>query len=164
MREGDTPLIDAARRDRAAKVATLLADGAGVDEPKTDGSGKTALFAACKRGHIEVVTILIDAGANVNQGKNDGRTPLYVACEKGLTEIVAKLIAANADVNKADNTGVTPLLIACQKGHTKVVTTLIAANASVSHVSNRGAGAPRHEAAVAFDVATDKHGHEADPQ
>ena len=33
---GDTPLIDAARHGRAADVAALLADGADVNEPKTD--------------------------------------------------------------------------------------------------------------------------------
>ena len=61
MREGDTPLIDAARHGRAADVVALLADGADVNEPKTDGSGATALFIASQEGHTEVVTILIDA-------------------------------------------------------------------------------------------------------
>ena len=44
MNEGDTPLIDAARHGRAADVEALLADGADVNEPKTDGSGMTALW------------------------------------------------------------------------------------------------------------------------
>ena len=43
MLAGDTPLIDAARRGRAANVATLLADGAvfgdDVNESMTNGSG-----------------------------------------------------------------------------------------------------------------------------
>ena len=43
MREGDTPLVDAARHGRAADVAALLADGADVNEPMTNGSGVTAL-------------------------------------------------------------------------------------------------------------------------
>ena len=45
MLAGDTPLIDAARRGRAANVATLLADGAvfgdDVNESMTNGSGTT---------------------------------------------------------------------------------------------------------------------------
>ena len=37
MREGDTPLTDAARHGRAADVAALLAGGADVNEPKPSG-------------------------------------------------------------------------------------------------------------------------------
>ena len=53
MRAGDTPLIDAARHGRAADVVALLF--ADVNEPKTDGSGFSALFIACQKGHSEVV-------------------------------------------------------------------------------------------------------------
>ena len=43
MLEGLTALIDAVRRGCAADVVALLADGADVNEPSTDGSGLTAL-------------------------------------------------------------------------------------------------------------------------
>ncbi len=51
MHEGDTPLIDAARHGRVADVAALLAGGADVNEPKTNGEGDTALHVACAYGH-----------------------------------------------------------------------------------------------------------------
>ena len=54
MREGDTPLIDAARHGRLVDVAALLAGGADVNEPKTNGDGITPLFIACAEGHTEV--------------------------------------------------------------------------------------------------------------
>ena len=44
MREHDTPLIDAARHGRAADVVALLADGADVNEPKTDGRRASPLI------------------------------------------------------------------------------------------------------------------------
>ena len=82
MREHDTRLIDAARHGRVADVAALLADGADVNEPKTDGSGNTALQIACVFGHAEIVTTLLAANANVSLARdNNGTTPLYVACE-----------------------------------------------------------------------------------
>ena len=56
MHFGDTPLIDSARRGRTADVAALLAGGADVNEPITDGSGVTALYVACWYGHTEAVT------------------------------------------------------------------------------------------------------------
>ena len=46
MLGGDTPLIDAVRHGRAADVAALLAGGADVSEPKTDGSGNMPLQVA----------------------------------------------------------------------------------------------------------------------
>ena len=57
MREGDTPLIDAARHARTADVAALLAGGADVSEPKTDGSGNIALHVASAWGHAKIVTM-----------------------------------------------------------------------------------------------------------
>ena len=54
MQAGDTRLIDAAHHGRAAEVAALLADGADVNESRTDGI--TALHFACSRGHAEIVT------------------------------------------------------------------------------------------------------------
>jgi ankyrin repeat protein len=67
VREHDTPLIDAVRHGRVADVAALLADGADVNEPKTDGSGVTALYIACYHGHTEAVTTLLAANASVDR-------------------------------------------------------------------------------------------------
>ena len=49
MREGDTPLIDAARHGRAADVVALLADGADVNERNQKGAN--SLYVACHEGH-----------------------------------------------------------------------------------------------------------------
>ena len=50
MREGDTPLIDAARHGRAADVVALLAGGADVNERKSTGLCSTPLIIACQMG------------------------------------------------------------------------------------------------------------------
>ena len=136
MLAGDTPLIDAARRGRAANVATLLADGAvfgdDVNESMTNGSGTTALHIACYLGHAEIVMMLLAANADVDQANIDGATALFYACKKGYTEIVTKLLAASADANRADKNGCTPMYLACEDGHTVVVAMLLAANADVN--------------------------------
>ena len=75
-------------------MAALLAGGAGVNEPKTDGS-KTALFAAYNgvgRHDPERCGRQRESG----QKRRPHAAPV-VACEESLTEIVAKLIAANAE-------------------------------------------------------------------
>ena len=83
MREGDTPLTHAARHGHVADVAALLAGGANVNEPTTDGSCKTALSIACHRGHTEVAAKLLAANANVDQANKHGYAPMSIACAHG---------------------------------------------------------------------------------
>ncbi|KAJ3045261.1 hypothetical protein HDV00_011133 [Rhizophlyctis rosea] len=54
-----------------------------------------ALCRACKLGHIEVVKILIKAGAHVNE--QDGR-PLCLAAEHGHEGVLQELLANGADL------------------------------------------------------------------
>ena len=49
MEQGDTPLVDAARRGGAADVETLLTNGADVNQ--ADDRGVTPLITSCARGH-----------------------------------------------------------------------------------------------------------------
>ena len=136
-----TPLAAAVLNRDMARVAALLAGGADADVNQPIGRlarGVTPLHCVCHDGHTEGVTVLLAAGANVNQASDDGCTPLYVACQRGHTEVVTKLIEANADVNQAREAGATPLYIACVNGHTDVVTTLLAANTDVNQAKNNG--------------------------
>ena len=94
--------------------------------------------AAIKEGHIEVVELLLAAGADVNQAGDYGDTPLHCASGKGHTEIVKLLLAAGADVNQANNSGWTPLQDSCQSGHSEVVSMLLAAGADVNKAENHG--------------------------
>ncbi len=41
-----------------------------------------------QEGHAEVVSILLERGADIKKAANDGRTPLYIASEKGHAEVV----------------------------------------------------------------------------
>ena len=74
-----------------AKVATILSVKAEVDNALEDGL--TALMIASGRGHLKVVELLIDTGANV-QAVKTGRvtTSLMFACLKGHLEVVKLLI------------------------------------------------------------------------
>ena len=64
---------------------------------------------------------LIEAGADVNQARDDGAKPLYIAAQQGHEAIVRALMELGADVNKETDNGATPLLIAAQKGFTAIV-------------------------------------------
>jgi hypothetical protein len=86
-----------------------------------------ALQAASRRGHIEMVQILIDAGANVNTQGGFYDNALQAASAGGHIKVVQMLIAAGANVNIQGGYWGTALQAASRRGHIKVVQMLIAA-------------------------------------
>lgn len=61
--------------------------------------GDTALMWAAAAGHVDVVRLLIEAGADVRAVDNEGVTALHLARANGHAEVAAALIAAGADPN-----------------------------------------------------------------
>ncbi len=89
------------------------------------------LHGAARAGHLDVVEILIEHGADVNAaGRGTGKTPLHTAAEGGRLPIVELLIAKGADVNARDNVNARPIHSAAASGHFDVVELLIAHGAS----------------------------------
>ncbi|GAB4175588.1 MAG: hypothetical protein OHK0024_12560 [Thalassobaculales bacterium] len=72
LRDGDTPLIDAAQRGDRAALARLLAEGA--DPGASNDFGNTALMLAAARGDLEMVERLVAAGARPGQANKWGLT------------------------------------------------------------------------------------------
>ncbi|XP_062618438.1 uncharacterized protein LOC134280023 [Saccostrea cucullata] len=90
----------------------------------------TPLAAACERGEISIVKVLLEAGADVNP-QSMHKTPLTAAAESGHTNVVKELLKAGADVNPQDKYDI-PLTAACRKGHLCVVKQLLDAAADVN--------------------------------
>src|SRR5665213_1254212 len=74
----DTRLIDAARKQDAKLVRSLLAQHVNVDATEADGS--TALHWAAQRDNVEIAGLLLGAGADVKATNRFNITPLYFAC------------------------------------------------------------------------------------
>lgn len=81
---------------------------------------------------IDIVKLLIAAGANVNAKDDVDRTPIMYAAAGEFTEIVKLLIAAKADVNIQHRGGGTALIEAVVAGNPDIVRLLIAAGADVN--------------------------------
>ncbi|XP_050401623.1 uncharacterized protein LOC126818329 isoform X2 [Patella vulgata] len=85
---------------------------------KASQAGQTALMLAVSHGRTNMVRLLLDAGADVNQRDDDGSTALMCACEHGHTEIVKLLLGqVDCDASLTDNDGSTALEIAMEAGH-----------------------------------------------
>ena len=122
-------------------VVRLLCQECGVDAncntsetlEKQPRKGITPLEWAARKGHAEVVKVLLDNRADANVSRHvDGVTPLYIAAQNGHTEVVKLLLNNKADVNASKHNGVTPLYLAAQNGHTQVVKLLLDNKADVN--------------------------------
>ncbi len=89
---GRTPLLIAAAFPGNVKtVRLLLAQGAKINDQ--DKFGETCLTSASKRGDVEMVKALIEAGADVTAGASwPGQSPLIWAAEEGNRETLACLL------------------------------------------------------------------------
>jgi ankyrin repeat protein len=111
----ETPIWQAVRRRRVSVVRLLLDRGADPNHVWADGS--TVLHMAGGMGNREMVTILIQAGMNVNACDNYGRTPLYRAASVFLVtkfgfkanDGMTLLVEHGADLYHRDKNGETPL-------------------------------------------------------
>ncbi|KAH8592638.1 ankyrin repeat-containing domain protein, partial [Bisporella sp. PMI_857] len=84
-------------------------------------SGWTPLNSACDSGHLEIVQLLLEKGADLAVANKSGWTPLNSACDSGHLEIVQLLLEKGADLAVANKSGWTPLHAACNSGHLEVV-------------------------------------------
>ncbi len=89
------------------------------------------IVLAAKAGQIEIVRVLIEAGADVNLRIIQSRTALMWAAQQGNEEMVQMLIKAGANVNAALKTGQTAIRWATDGNHGKVVDLLVEAGAKV---------------------------------
>jgi ankyrin repeat protein len=62
------------------------------------------LYLASNNGHLEVVKILLEKGADFTVATNHGWTPLHTASQKGHVEVV-KLLKKGANFTVANNNG-----------------------------------------------------------
>lgn len=104
-------IIKAAKAGNIDTTKTLLeADPTLVHARDTDGS--TPLHLCAWKGHPELATLLLDAGADIqaiNQNDHWGDTPLHAAAHGNQRAVVEILIARGANLEAKNPGGRTPL-------------------------------------------------------
>jgi ankyrin repeat protein len=120
-----------ASKDGDTNAVRILIDEEGADVTATDSNGWTALMWASRNGYTEIVTMLLEEGADVHEGfEHFGNiifVPLQGAIENGHAEIVRILINHGANVNDQYTASPmnTPLTEAASRGYTEIVAILL---------------------------------------
>lgn len=103
-----------------------------------DDIGRTPLHFACRHGHVDVATTLLEHGAHINSTDHYKRTPLYLASQSGHEEIVRLLLRQGASVGSADSYNKTPLLWAFQTGKSAIINELLRHGANTNDIDSYG--------------------------
>jgi ankyrin repeat protein len=104
-RFGRTPLLLACQCDSVESAAVLMEGGA--DPNLADFDGQTPLRASVRNPAL--ITLLLDRGADPQEGGKSAWSPLHAAVSFGEAASVAALLNGGADPNFRDAGGNTPL-------------------------------------------------------
>ena len=135
-------------------VCQVLID-AGADIERKNDMGRSPLHCACRSGALDVVKVLVEAGAGVRVTDTEGDTCLTLAAYFGHTETVRYLVGLlQVDVTHKDSAGHTALILsACN--HPAVMEVLIDAGAEVE-VKDKTGFSPLHWACRSGSLAVVK--------
>jgi ankyrin repeat protein len=126
-----TPLLEAAYRGAAARVAELLRAGADPDE--ANDFGATPLGEAARRGDTEVIRLLLKAGADPESANSEGETALMRVARTGNVEAAKLLVRHGARVDAREKWGEqTALIWAAAQDHPPMIRFLVSKGADIN--------------------------------
>jgi ankyrin repeat protein len=133
----EDPLIKAAFRDDLPALVELVPST--IDINASDkATGTSALAYAVANSNLNMVNILISAGASPNSVNQEGETPLMHLRSDAPLEFVHQLIELGFDVKAHDNSGRSVLMTLARSSNLAVVKELIAAGAKIDERGNNG--------------------------
>ncbi|CAN0491517.1 unnamed protein product [Laminaria digitata] len=117
-----------AARSGNVDIVRLLLKRSRADPNATDNDGYTPLLATCASPYVsvEVVPLLLEAGADPALADEKGFIPLHTVATKGFMDLVDVLHSTRSNtLNRRAAKGETPLFVACGGGHESMVSKLL---------------------------------------
>lgn len=106
----------------------------------------TPLSAAAKLGNLQIATLLLSAGSDIDFHDVYVQSPLMAAAQAGHLDFVKFLVEKGADVNASSGNHGTPLHCAAKGGHLEIVSYLLDQGANIDAYVYRE-GTPLNSAA-----------------
>ena len=125
------PCLLAAARTGDVNRTKILVKYASENCTEDDEHRDTPLMYAAANGHVEVLRVLLEGGANAERTNANQRTALHRAAWNGYLEACRLLLDWGAKVNPVDKWKDTPLHDAAWNGHLSVVKLLVERGADV---------------------------------
>lgn len=148
LRAADVPA--AAIAGDAEAVRRLIDLGLPIDA--IDGQGCSALLRAAGSGHLAVVDLLLQRGADPQLATRAGATPLSAAISMGRGTIVERLLAHGADRDQRLPGNVSLLMLAAARGLPDMCSRLLSAGADIHASDDQGLTALHCAALFAFSA------------
>lgn len=149
-------LFESCMSGKADQLYCMLEEGDVVD-PKS-GVGNWPLFLAVENGHLEIVRLLCQKGADIRKRYTPtGSTLLHTAAQMGRGEVMDYLLGLcrplkkseeeyklgyfhrGLDINAVNKENKTALQVAAEKGYLKIVKSLLLHGATTSLLDSNGA-------------------------
>eukprot|EP01045_Picozoa_sp_COSAG04_P027493 COSAG04_NODE_4039_length_2349_cov_1.601778_1_plen_510_part_10 len=162
--DGTTPLMHAAEKASAPVIQLLIEAKAEVDAVHpgddretgmTGETGMTAFLYACRKGCVECMQLLADAGTDTAATCNAGGTALIFAAQSVVPDAVRLALAKGwGELEARSNNGLTAFLFACDKGSVECMQLLVDAGCDTAVACNAGGTALMHAAGSGVPAAT----------
>lgn len=126
---GRSALITALLSNQYQIAQVLIARGADVNQSETNPGRSPLQLVIDEAPSLEAMTMLLDAGAFIDQKDNRGETALASAAFMNRPEAAELLIERGATVNITNTQGISPLAWAERQGNAAIVDILAQAGA-----------------------------------
>ncbi|XP_067668166.1 ankyrin-1-like [Haliotis asinina] len=134
----DTDLHDACKEGNLQRVRDILQQNKN-DIDKHGKDGMTPVMWAARRGHREILDLLVEKGANLQLVDDVRNNILHWACRGGNISMVKHIISINAvDISSKGRDGRTPLMYAARMGEHKLFQLLVSKGGLPAEVDNDG--------------------------
>ena len=105
---------------------------------------------AIRTEDLEILSAMLDAGADINMRDKYGQTGLMIAARGGKTNVVRLFLSRGARLDQTAKFSLSALMLAVVFGHAEIVPLLVEAGADREL---RGSGAPGFAGKTALDLA-----------
>lgn len=119
-------------------LTKILASGE-VSIEAADKLGYTPLMNASQRGHLDIIKMLLEHGADVQAQNSSGKTSLMLACFAGNLDVAKRLREAGASWTEVDRGGSSPIHWAVDSGRSDLIEWMLTDGAEVN-MQDRNAG------------------------